>query len=105
MPSSGRCDEPAGCVRPKARADFDEAFDWYEQQRTGLGVEFAERVHAAFESISAMPELHAPIYRDVRRALVRRFPYSVIYRIRGDQVVVLAVFHNKRDPRTWQSRA
>ena len=92
-------------IRRQARADFDEAFDWYEEQRPGLGVEFAGRVQAVFDSIAAMPEMHAPVYRDVRKALVRIFPYSVIYRIRGGRVVVLAVFHNKRDPNTWKSRA
>lgn len=45
------------------------------------------------------------IFGEVRKALVRPFPYSVIYRIQGGRVVVLAVFHNKRDPKIWQSRA
>jgi plasmid stabilization system protein ParE len=89
----------------KARADFDGAFDWYEEQQTGLGVEFADRVQAVFQSIAAMPESHPAVYRDVRKALVRPFPYSVIYRIRGGRVVVLSVFHNKHDPRIWKSRA
>jgi plasmid stabilization system protein ParE len=92
-------------IRSRARAEFDEAFDWYEQQRAGLGIQFAESVQAVFDNISAMPEQHAPIFRDVRRALVRQFPYSVMYRIRGGRVVVLAVFHNKRDPDIWKSRA
>jgi plasmid stabilization system protein ParE len=92
-------------IRRKARADFDAAFDWYEQQRAGLGIKFAERDQTVFDSISAMPEQHAPIFRDVCKALVRPFPYSVIYRIRGRQVVVLAVFHNKRNPDIWKSRA
>ena len=91
-------------IRRKARADFDEAFDWYEQQRAGLGVEFAARVQAVFDSIAAMPERHAPAYRDVRKASVRPLPYSVIDRIRNNRVIILAVFHNKRDPRIWQSR-
>ena len=42
-------------LRPEARAEFDEAFDWYEQRRAGLGAEFSERVHAAFREISVMP--------------------------------------------------
>lgn len=58
-----------------------------------------------FDGISDRPELHAAVYRDVRKALVHPFPYSVVYRIRGGRVVVLAVFHNKRDPKLWQSRA
>jgi plasmid stabilization system protein ParE len=92
-------------LRREARAEFDEAFDWYEQKRAGLGVEFAEQVQAVFDRISAMPELHAMVYKDVRKALVRRFPYSVFYRVRPGKVVVLAVFHGKRDPNVWKSRA
>lgn len=91
-------------IRRKARAEFDEAFDWYERQRPGLGVEFAERVQSVFDRIAAMPELHATIYRDIRRALVPPFPYSVIYRVRAGRVIVLALFHNKRDPKIWKSR-
>lgn len=91
-------------IRKAARAEFDEAFDWYERQQPGLGVRFADHVQRVFESIAAMPELHATVYRDVRKVLVKPFPYSVIYRIRGERVVVLAVFHGKRDPNTWKSR-
>lgn len=66
-------------IRRAARADFDEAFDWYERQRPGLGLEFADRVQAVFDSIAAMPELRAPVHHDVRLALVKPFPYSVVY--------------------------
>ena len=91
-------------LRPEARAEFDEAFDWYEQKRAGLGVEFAERVQAVFDRISAMPELHAVVHRDVRKALIRKFPYAVFYRVRVGRIVVLAVFHGKCDPELWRSR-
>jgi toxin ParE1/3/4 len=91
-------------LRHKARAEFDAAVDWYEQQNAGLGTKFVDQVQAVFDRISATPELHAKIYREVRRALVRRFPYSVYYRIKADRVVVLAVFHNKRNPNIWKSR-
>jgi plasmid stabilization system protein ParE len=49
--------------------------------------------------------MHALVYRDVRKALVRRFPYAIFYRVRNARVVVLAVFHSKRDPNIWKSRA
>jgi plasmid stabilization system protein ParE len=52
-----------------------------------------------------MPELHAVVYRRMRRALVERFPFAVYYRIDADDVVVLAVTHSRRDPKSWQSRA
>ena len=52
-----------------------------------------------------MPELHAEIYRGVRRSFLRQFPYAVFYRVEENRVVVIAVMHTRRDPRRWQSRA
>jgi toxin ParE1/3/4 len=91
-------------LRRSARDEFDAAIDWYERQCPGLGSDFAEQVQAIFDRISATPEAHAKVYHDVRRALVRRFPYSIYYRFRADRIVVLAVFHNKRDPKVWKAR-
>ena len=91
-------------LRAEARAEFDEAFDWYEQQRPGLGLDFMRRVQQAFDLIEQMPELHARVFEDVRCATVRRFPYAVYYRVETDQIVVLAVFHGRRDPKIWQER-
>ena len=91
-------------LRRQARVEFDAGLDWYERQKSGLGDEFAGRVQDVFDRISAMPEMHAVVRLDIRKALVQQFPYSVFYRIRANRVVVLAVFHNKRDPRIWQSR-
>ena len=51
-------------LRRKAQAEFDEAFDWYEDHRPGLGVEFAERVQRVFDTISAMPEMHGRVFGD-----------------------------------------
>lgn len=51
-----------------------------------------------------MPESSAPVFEDIRRAVVQRFPYSVFYRIEAAQIVVIAVFHTKRDPKNWQER-
>ena len=92
-------------LRPEARAEFDEAFDWYEQQRPGLGVDFVAHVQEVVNRLGATPELHAQVFQDIRRAVVRRFPYSVFYKIEPQQVVVLAVFHSRRDPMIWQARA
>lgn len=92
-------------LRRRSQAEADEAIDWYERQQVGLGVDFTNRVQAVFDRISATPEMYALVYRDVRKAHVRHLAYSVFYRIRADQVVVLAVFHNKRNPNIWKSRA
>ncbi|ETX08512.1 MAG: hypothetical protein ETSY2_04995 [Candidatus Entotheonella gemina] len=91
-------------LRPEARFEFDEAFDWYEQQRPGLGVEFVEHVQEVLDWLSARPELYAQVFQDIRRAVVRRFPYSVFSKVEPQQVVVSAVFHSRRDPKIWQAR-
>ncbi|HEY8504701.1 MAG TPA: type II toxin-antitoxin system RelE/ParE family toxin [Gemmataceae bacterium] len=91
-------------IRPEAEADLAGAKQWYEGQKEGLGAEFLLRVEEVFERIARTPEVHSAVYHDVRRALTRRFPYAVYYRIEGSDVIVLAVFHTSRDPRHWQSR-
>jgi toxin ParE1/3/4 len=90
--------------RRQARDEFDEAIDWYERQRPGLGAEFAERVQDALDRIAETPETYPIVQRDTRKAVVRQFPYSVFDRIRIDQIIVVAVFHNKRNPNAWKAR-
>ena len=91
--------------RPPARKELDEAIDWYERKRVGLGAEFGNRVREVLARISATPELHGVVYKDIRCALVHRFPYAVFYRVKWNRVRVIAVFHCKRDPRIWQRRS
>ena len=88
-----------------ARADFDEAHAWYEKQRPGLGEEFSERVHEVLTRIAAFPEIHQCIYKDVRRAVLRQFPFVVLYRVKPKQIRVIAVFHGRRNPTVWQARS
>jgi plasmid stabilization system protein ParE len=91
-------------LSPKADEEFEEAATWYDRH-TGLGKRFMERTQQALDRIGAMPELHAMIYRDIRRARIAGFPYNILYRILADRIEVVAVFHHKRDPKIWQSRA
>ena len=91
-------------IRPEAEADLVDARNWYEEQRQGLGAEFLLCVEEVLERISRMPEMHAVVYEGVRRALTRRFPYAIYYRIEANEIVVLGILHIRRDPRGWQSR-
>jgi plasmid stabilization system protein ParE len=92
-------------IRPEAEADLVSARDWYERQREGLGAAFLLCVEEVLEHIGRTPEMYTAVYRDVRRALTRRFPYAVYYQMAGNEVVVLGILHTRRDPREWQSRA
>lgn len=92
-------------VRPLAEEDLGEAFLWYEDQLPGLGHEFLRAVDAAFAAIQRGPERYPLVYRDLRRVLVRRFPYKVYFAARAGRIEVLAVIHGRRHPRRWRRRA
>lgn len=91
-------------LRPAAVAELTEAWTWYEEKRPGLGEEFMACLDAAFAEVSRAPETWPRVYGEVRRHIVRRFPYSVLYLVEPEHVEVLAVFHFSRDPRKWQER-
>ena len=91
-------------VRPAAAADIDEAFLWYEGQRAGLGDEFLVAAQAMLDAIAEQPFRHPVIRRNTRRALLRRFPYGIYYRVYDEIVVVVACMHGRRNPRRWQNR-
>lgn len=91
-------------LREEAEAEFDKAFDWYDEQRPGLGTVFVEAVQKIFDAIAARPLMHAIVFADIRRAVVRRFPFCVYYRAHPDRVEVIAVFHSRRNPSIWQGR-
>ena len=90
--------------RPAAAAELDEAYRWYEHQRSGLGDQFLAAVDDLVDRLGQNPVAFPVVHRDRRRAVVRRFPYSLIYRAIGDDVIVLACFHGKRNPRVWRTR-
>ena len=90
---------------PEARAEFDEGYDFYEGRRAGLGERFADAVQAVLDRVAGLPQVHAAVFGNVRKAVVKGFPYCVYYREEPSQVRVLAVFHTSRDPSIWQSRA
>src|SRR5205814_2022182 len=92
-------------LRDEATAEFDESFDWYESKRAGLGLEFIAEVQEVFDRIAANPRIHGVAFADIRKGVVRRFPYCVFYRPHLDRVEVVAVFHTSRDPSIWQGRA
>ena len=88
----------------QAVEDMRQAVAWYEDSRPGLGDEFIDEVAATLERISESPLVFRKVHGDTRRAILRRFPYGVYFRLLDEKVLVQAVFHGRRDPRRWQSR-
>ena len=91
--------------RPAAAADVQDAYNWYEEQRPGLGEEFLSSLKLLTQEVAENPLRYPVVYRGTRRALLRRFPYGLFYRIMGDLVVIIACMHGSRNPRIWQSRS
>ena len=91
-------------LRPEAEAEMTDAFDWYEERVPGLGGEFLICVDAVLNSILRNPLQFPRVHRNARRAITRRFPYEVFFVEDNERVVVLSVFHAKRNPVRWQER-
>jgi plasmid stabilization system protein ParE len=91
-------------IGPEAREDIDGAYAWYEGRRPGLGEQFIAELWKVFDRIEDSPRLYAIVYRGIRLATVRRFPFVVAYRARRDRVTILAVFHGSRGENAWKSR-
>jgi toxin ParE1/3/4 len=96
-------------LHQEAEAESQEAARWYDQRKQGMGERFLQALAGALEAIERTPRLFStvpemPAGREVRRILVERFPYAVIYEVRGDEIIVLAVSHTSRHPDYWKDR-
>ena len=87
-----------------AQKELDDAVDWYNGQATGLGREFLDEVDRAIRRIVSFPMSCPEIEPEMRRCLLARFPYGLIYGINQDIIVVVAVAHLHREPRYWVGR-
>ena len=90
--------------RPQADAEALQAQRWYEERTPGLGVDFAAAVTDAVARIVENPLAYARVRGEVRRAILQRFPFGVYFRVLPDEIIILAVSHGHRHPRSWQLR-
>jgi plasmid stabilization system protein ParE len=91
-------------VRSRAEQDLVDAQKWYEEQRSGLGEEFRITVDGLISRILERPRLYPEVYRKVRRAVMRRFPYLLYFILTDDVVVVIGCLHSRRNPALLRSR-
>ena len=87
--------------RRRVQSDLAAAFDWYEDQRSGLGEEFLAAVQSTFKSVELYPEVFVCVHGEVRRAIVSRVPFAAFYSVEPKRLVVLRVLHTARDPNLW----
>lgn len=85
-------------LREEAENDLIEAASWYQQQREGVGHEFLDEVLIVIQSIPENPHSYPAIHLDIRRVVLRKFPFCVFYKIQLDTIIVFAVLHASRSP-------
>ena len=87
-----------------AEQELNDAASYYNMIRLGLGQAFLDEIEHAVTQILAYPEAAPLVNRIVRKKLARRFPYSVMYSIRPEDIWILAIAHQKRRPFYWRGR-
>ena len=85
-------------VRPEAELDALEAAAWYEGEQAGLGTQFLGELRATFLRIDEGPLRFPAVFREVRRAILHRFPVGVFFIVDAERAVVLAITHLRRHP-------
>lgn len=89
---------------PRARVELNQATDYYEERRRGLGWEFLEEVQLTIRRILDFPNAWQRLSANTRRCSTNRFPFGVIYQVQSGEVRIIAIAHQKRRPGYWQSR-
>ena len=87
-----------------AEVEMTEAALFYEEQFLGLGMDYLDDIQRSIDRIRAHPEIGQTIRGNFRRSLVSRFPYSIIYTIENDHILIIAVAHDRRKPFYWKER-
>ena len=87
-----------------AQIELDEAIEYYNYEAAGLGDEFLSEVLNTLDRIGEFPEAWHPCSKRTRRCQTRRFPYGIIYQIRKDEILVIAVANLHRKPEYWKNR-
>lgn len=90
--------------QPGAEADLAKARVWYALQREGLDDALTQRVDEALQRIVRSPYAYPVVYRHLRRAVLRQFPFAIFYEPTQDEILVFAVYHSSRDPKKLRSR-
>ena len=89
---------------PPAKSELTDATSYYNMQSEGLGYEFAAEAKRTLERIVQYPDAWFKLSKRTRRCRTNRFPYAVIYQVRQDSLIIVAIMHLSREPETWKSR-
>ncbi len=89
---------------PEAESEFVEAIAYYEECEAGLGFDFSREVYVSIQEALEYPAMWPILDAPIRRCLVHRFPFGVLYSVEAEGVFILAVMHLHREPDYWKQR-
>lgn len=87
-----------------AQIELDEAFEYYEALELNLGYRFVSDIEEAIKRIKQFPNAWHPLSTNTRRCLAKNFPYGIIYQIKIDHIVVIAIANLHKKPNYWFDR-
>lgn len=87
--------------RKQANQDLADAIEWYEIKKLGLGKQFLSAVETCIGLIALEPEMFPVIHKNIRKARIKRFPYSIYFNCNQENLFIFAIFHAKRDSRKF----
>lgn len=88
----------------EAREELYRAIDYYKEINQDLGVSFLREIEFALENITLYPHAWTVLDGDIRRSLLKRFPYSLLYSAKEDRIFIVAVMNLRRRPNYWKNR-
>lgn len=92
-------------LSPAAQIDFDDAADWYGSYSDELRITFIAAIDAALELVRRSPASFPVVSgTQVRRAIVRKFPYIILFTLQSDHIFIYSIFHTSRNPIVWRGR-
>ena len=86
-------------LKPQAIQMAKDAYQWYEEQRQGLGELFLAELENCLKKVQTTPETNGKVKKNYRQGKLQRFPYVIIYEIIHKEIIVLSIFHTRRNPR------
>lgn len=89
---------------PEAQSELNNSIEYYESCQNGLGYDFALEVSLTIKRILLYPKAWPEIENGIRRSLLTRFPYGVLYHIQNESIIILAVMNLYREPGYWKER-
>ena len=89
---------------PLAEKELNDAIDYYNECQDGLGIEFAKEVYNAIQIILQFPQAWSSLSKNTRRCITNRFPYGVIYQVKKDEIIIIAVMQLNKKPNYWHDK-